>query len=91
MADPTPTQKAHHEHIKADGSWSGIIKHVTDEDDNFLEVEICDTCHWIKAKCIHNKCTWKHREDCTGTDSLDPSKPCSGCRLECVFCGIDAT
>lgn len=96
MADPVPTRKGHELHTRRDGGWSETVKFIDLGDGNELEVRICTECHLITAKCDHHKCTWGHRDDCTGFNPSEivdwlEEKPCEGCKLTCDFCGIDGT
>jgi len=68
MADPTPTPEIHNAH----GGYESKIIQLQDE---AVDLEICQTCHYIEAHCRHAFNSW----------NADRTV------LTCDFCGIDGT
>lgn len=91
MADQPPSILNHQAHVRRRGPESMTVQHISLGTLASLMLEICDECHYIRTRCEHQKMEWKHRPECTGQSDLVPDEPCSGCLLECTFCGIDGT
>ena len=74
MADPTPSRIDHQRHVDIDGYAEYNVRTIY-FDDGSLWIEVCPTCHYVRAKCNHSKNSWT--ED--------------GSTLLCNFCGLDGT
>lgn len=83
MAAPQPTAYNHRQHSERDGGYSASVETV-ETPNGKLQIEICETCHFIEATCLHVNNDWFDQQG-------RPAKPLEGYALICRQCGLDGT